>query len=140
MKGLGSIPNSDRENKRRSLECFRGQLQDVAWEPMVDCVLWRVTWGLSLMVRGCVAGSLVKGLQDFLWSCSSAANATAFLFQMKDKIFGRITVIVPIPKRLSVRGELSEFVCLFSVLPSGPTAHADILLHRSHAPGTWRAF
>lgn len=68
------------------------------------------------------------------------SNATALVLQMKDKILGRIAFIVPIPEPLSVCGELSEFVCLFSVLPSRPTACADILWSRSHVSGKQWAF
>lgn len=39
---------------------------------------------------------------------------------MKDNILGRIAFIVPIPEPLSVCAELSQFVCLFSVLHLDP--------------------
>lgn len=76
-------------------------------------------------------------------SCAAVpfpSNATVLLLQMKDKILGRIAFIVPIPEPCSVCGALSEFACLFSVLPSQPTAYANILLSRSHAPGKQWAF
>lgn len=86
---------------------------------------------------------LASSKRVFRVSCGAVpcpSNATALVLQMKDNILGRIAFIVPIPEPLSVCAELSQFVCLFSVLPSRPTAWADILWSRSHAPGKQWAF